>query len=215
MADKNSSKPNPNKPRWGEKYLKNPYRNFNFTVEWYDGGWKPFAGFTTVSGLSVEVKTETIEEGGANDVVHELPKQVEYSNVTLERGVTEVEKLSGWMQEVKAAIVGQGQQFRQGFKGSTTFGTGGNWKSVTKQVPSTQAPKRHVRIAVHDKAGPKGTPGRGWLLTNAFPVKWEAPDLDASSGDVATQSLELSYDTFSEAVDIEGAGGGSGGGGGG
>lgn len=194
-------------PIWGDQYTRSPYRQFKFQVERKEsGGWKEFAGFTKVSGMSVELKTKTYEEGGVNSHVHQLPDQVEYSNLTLERGVTDLGVLGEWMDEVKAATDGTGEQFRKSPSG-ITFGPGGDWKKVTHQIPKPQAPKRHVLVKLNYPANKKnkgsgggsaGNTGRSWLFANAFPVKFEAPDLDASSGDVATQTLELAFDSFTQ-----------------
>jgi phage tail-like protein len=43
--------------------------------------------FQKVSGLSAEVETETITEGGQNLYTQKLPKGVKYNNLVLERGM--------------------------------------------------------------------------------------------------------------------------------
>ena len=45
------------------------------------------AGFTEVSGLSVEIETETYIEGGENRLVHILPKNTKYEKILLKKGV--------------------------------------------------------------------------------------------------------------------------------
>ena len=42
--------------------------------------------FQEVSGLNVEVQTESYSEGGENRFVHKLPTRTQYSNLTLKRG---------------------------------------------------------------------------------------------------------------------------------
>jgi phage tail-like protein len=42
--------------------------------------------FQKVSGLSAEVTTTTVEEGGQNLYIHRLPKGITYNNLVLERG---------------------------------------------------------------------------------------------------------------------------------
>lgn len=43
--------------------------------------------FTEVSGLSVEMQTEEIEEGGANCYKHHVPKEYKYSQLTCKRAL--------------------------------------------------------------------------------------------------------------------------------
>lgn len=43
--------------------------------------------FSKVSGLSTEIETETLIEGGQNLYGHRLPKGVRYGNLVLERGM--------------------------------------------------------------------------------------------------------------------------------
>jgi phage tail-like protein len=39
--------------------------------------------------------------------------------------------------------------------------------------------------------GPNGKPVRTWAFADAFPVKWTGPNLNASSNQVATETLEI------------------------
>jgi phage tail-like protein len=43
--------------------------------------------FKEVSGLSVEMETENIREGGVNDFEHKLPKQIKQRNLVLKRAL--------------------------------------------------------------------------------------------------------------------------------
>jgi len=74
-----------------------PYRGFRFRVE-IDG--ITVAHFSEVSGLQVETETEPYEEGGVNDFVHQLPKRTKFQNITLKRGITDVDELWQWHQDV-------------------------------------------------------------------------------------------------------------------
>jgi phage tail-like protein len=48
--------------------------------------------FKEVSGLSTEFETETIVEGGNNDYVHVVPKNVKHGNLVLKRALKPVKK---------------------------------------------------------------------------------------------------------------------------
>lgn len=74
-----------------------PLMDFRFHVE-IDG--LLFAGFSEVSGLSVEIETDTYNEGGENDFVHILPKTVKYQNIVLKQGILYSDQMWIWMREV-------------------------------------------------------------------------------------------------------------------
>jgi phage tail-like protein len=55
---------------------------------------------------------------------------------------------------------------------------------------STQAKPIEVTVNV---VAPTGTPVRTFVLTEAFPVKWTGPTLNAGSNNVATETLEIAH----------------------
>ncbi len=77
--------------------LMDPYRNYQFLVE-FQG--LVIAGFSEVQGLQVETEFEEVKEGGVNDHLHKLPKITKYSNLVLKRGLTDVDTLWKWQQDV-------------------------------------------------------------------------------------------------------------------
>lgn len=63
---------------------------FHFQVVFMTAGVVPNmldVRFQKVSGLSSEVTTETVDEGGQNLFTHKLPNKISYGNLTLERGM--------------------------------------------------------------------------------------------------------------------------------
>lgn len=63
---------------------------FRFGVFFFAGGVTPNSldiRFQKVSGLSAEVKTQPLVEGGQNLYTHRLPTRVDYNNLILERGM--------------------------------------------------------------------------------------------------------------------------------
>lgn len=74
-----------------------PYRSFRFRIE-IDG--ITAARFSEISGLQVETETEPYEEGGVNDFVHQFPKRTKYQHITLKRGITDIDEMWRWHQEV-------------------------------------------------------------------------------------------------------------------
>ncbi len=74
-----------------------PYTSFRFRVE--------IAGITVaqvseVTGLQIETETELQEEGGVNDFEYQLPKRTKYQHITLKRGMTDLDELWSWYQDV-------------------------------------------------------------------------------------------------------------------
>jgi phage tail-like protein len=66
-----------------------PALGFRFGVFFFAGGLLPNPldiRFQRVSGLSAQISTTTVNEGGQNLYAHRLPTRVEYSNLILERG---------------------------------------------------------------------------------------------------------------------------------
>jgi phage tail-like protein len=62
------------------------------------------AEFSEVSGIQTETEVEPYEEGGVNDFVHQLPKRTKYQNLVLKRGITDIEEMWKWRQEVVSGI---------------------------------------------------------------------------------------------------------------
>ncbi len=64
-----------------------PPVGFHFAVRFGISDDENDTRFQSVSGLSVEYETETINEGGENRFVHEIPVRTSYSNLVLKRGM--------------------------------------------------------------------------------------------------------------------------------
>lgn len=80
-----------------------PYLSFNFFVE-IEG--LIVGGFSEVSGLQVETQVHDYQEGGQNEYVHRLPGPARYpSNLILKRGLTDIETLWSWHQDVVAGKI--------------------------------------------------------------------------------------------------------------
>jgi len=50
-----------------------------------------------------------------------------------------------------------------------------------------------LTVTVRDE---QGSDGWSWNLVNAYPVKWAVSDLDAASGQVATEAVEFAHHGF-------------------
>jgi phage tail-like protein len=58
----------------------------------------------------------------------------------------------------------------------------GNWQQVTIQL-----------------LGPAAVPVQSWQFMDAYPVKWTGPNLNASSNQIATETLEMVHKGFKKA----------------
>jgi phage tail-like protein len=65
-----------------------PPVGFHFLVEFEGlGSQEQDHQFQSVSGLSADIETEEIAEGGENRFKHKLPLKTKYPNLTLKRGI--------------------------------------------------------------------------------------------------------------------------------
>ena len=70
--------------------MSDPIIGMRFGVLFFAGGVLPNPldiRFQKVSGLSVEVETESVREGGQNLFTHKLPQGMKHNNLVLERGM--------------------------------------------------------------------------------------------------------------------------------
>lgn len=81
---------------------RDPYGSFRFHLE-IDS--VIVAGFSEVSGLTVETEVEERSEGGVNDHVHTFAKGTKSPRLGLKHGLTDSDALWRWHQEVAAGRI--------------------------------------------------------------------------------------------------------------
>jgi len=82
-----------------------PFTSFNFSVEinrGQDGGPLAAAEFSECDGLEMTMEVKTIREGGANDHPVRVSGPINYSNLTLKRGMTSNHDLWKWFEDSAA-----------------------------------------------------------------------------------------------------------------
>lgn len=131
-----------------------------------DVGGLTIGAFTEVSGLSVQIDTEELAEGGQNQYTHKLPGRMKWPNLVFKRGITDSDALFEWF----AKCSGDG----------LTAG-------------KNKLDRRDGHVELRDAAGKKV---RRWTFTKAYPVKWTGPRLAASSRDLAVEELEVCHCGF-------------------
>ena len=122
--------------------------------------------FKEVKGLRAEITVETLEEGGQNNFVHKLPGRLSWPNLVMRRGVTNSDNLFAWL--LKAS--------------------GDGFEGAGKKVERTT-----VAVTLVDEGGRRV---QAWELVEAFPVRWEGPQLAADANAVAMEELEIAHHGF-------------------
>lgn len=76
-----------------------PPVGFHFKVNFNLGESDADNRFQDVGGLSAEIATEELKEGGLNGFSYKLPTQAKYGNLTLKRGMLLDSKVVDWIKE--------------------------------------------------------------------------------------------------------------------
>jgi phage tail-like protein len=84
-----------------------PQTAFYFRVQFPDDQGIPDTSFQEISGISTEINTEKIEEGGENRFAHTVPKGTTHKNLVLKRGIVDLEsKLTTWVKDILEGDLG-------------------------------------------------------------------------------------------------------------
>jgi phage tail-like protein len=130
-----------------------------------------FGAFSDASGLSVGLQIEEYSEGGNNAGPLKFPKFGRTESVTFKRGVTPRTSLWDWHEQILS-----GSAPVQRKSGLVILFDRGNGSDM------------------RDSAGLARIPLAAWYIDNAFPTKVTAPTLNAASGAVAVESVELVHE---------------------
>jgi phage tail-like protein len=131
-----------------------PYAGYNFYVEW---NGIIHAGFQECTGLDSTQQAGEYREGTDPLTMRKIPGLVSYSNITLQRGITNNDELWKWRQSIMSGNV----------------------------------ERREISIVLLDDQAQEKI---RWNLTHCWPTGWNAPDFNATSDDVAIESLELAHE---------------------
>ena len=143
--------------------------NFLVTVAGVDGT----AAFSEVSGVEATVDVIEFRQGNSGSLAPvKIPGLVKHGNVTLKFGYTSNSAFKTWIQECVSETRGE--------------------------MPRSQVNIEMIDINGGAPQGVVDTPNTAgskvWLLTNAWVTKYTAPDLNASTSEVAIESVELAYE---------------------
>lgn len=141
--------------------------NFLVTVDEVSGT----AAFTEVSGIEATVDVIEFRQGNAHSLAPvKIPGLVKHGNVTLKFGYTLNSAFKTWIQECVSEV--RGEMPRSRVEIEMIDINGGAPQSLQENIGGT----------------------RVWVLTNAWVTKYTAPDLNASTSEVAIESVELAYE---------------------
>ena len=141
--------------------------NFLVTVDSVDGT----AAFSEVSGIEATVDVIEFRQGNAHSLSPvKIPGLVKHGNVTLKFGYTLDSTFKTWIQECVSET--RGEMPRSKVQIEMIDINGGAPNSAVESITGT----------------------RVWVLTNAWVTKYNAPDLNASTSEVAIESVELAYE---------------------
>ena len=145
-----------------------PYRKFKFLIFFGD---KLVAGVSKVSALTQSIEVTDWRSGGDNNIGHKLPGLAKHEPVTLERGLSADPEFVNWMNRVNV------YQAKGGVDGE-----------------SIAAFRQNLRLDFFNLTNSKVM---SIALFNAWPSKVTImPELDATSNDVAVETLEIQYEGF-------------------
>ena len=156
-------------PYQNQKQLKYPLTKMNFIVN--VDGVAGTAAFSEVTGIEASVDVIEFRQGNANSLAPvKIPGLVKHGNVTLKVGYTMDSTFKEWIRECVSEVRGAIPR-----------------ANVTIELIDTNAgAPDQIRETVEGD--------RIWVLTNAWVTKYNAPDLDAKTSDVAIESVELAYE---------------------
>ena len=125
--------------------------------------------FQEVNGLSVEIETEEVREGGENRFVYKFPKRAKYPNLVLKRGLLPGSGFINWFNSA------QDDYFK------------------ALKVPDSGFKPADIMITLLDEAGEAVAI---WNVIQAYPLKWTTSDFKATDNSVAIETIELAYQYF-------------------
>jgi phage tail-like protein len=124
--------------------------------------------FQSVSGLSIDLETEEIAEGGENRFKHKIPVKTKFPNLVLKRGMLLDSAVIDWC---KKALE--------------------NFEFEPIDITVSLLEKSSGGSTESDSV-----PIQSWNIVHAYPVKWTVSDFNAEENKYVIETLEISYNYF-------------------
>ncbi len=146
-----------------------PPTGFHFKVEFV--GVTGMSGdteqrFQEVSGLSYEIETEELKEGGENRFTYKLPKRAKYTNLVLKRGLLKGTAFLDWLNSAQS-----------------TFFMVALYEFKPADLMITLLDEADEAVAI-------------WNIVQAYPVKFSTSEFKASENAIVVETIELAYQYF-------------------
>ena len=146
--------------------------NFGVSVDGLDDGTMGIAAFNEVTGIDATVDVIEFRQGNSSSLAPvKIPGLVKHGNVTLKFGYTSSNVFKDWIKKCIA------EQRGENFRAKVTI----ELIDISNGSPNqfeTEASSGAIT----------------WTLTNAWVTKYNAPDLNASTSEVAIESVEIAYE---------------------
>ena len=152
----------------GSLYYPLTKMNFLVTVDSVNG----IAAFSEVTGVEATVDVIEFRQGNSNSLAPvKIPGLVKHGNVTLKFGYTRNNAFKDWLKDCVTERRSKDAR-----------------ANVTIELINIQesSPQQVVESTIDNTLT--------WQLTNAWVCKYTAPDLNASTSEVAIESVELAYE---------------------
>jgi phage tail-like protein len=132
--------------------------------------------FSEVSGINAEMETEEYREGGRNDAPLKFAKWGKHPSLVFKKGVTFTTDLWDWHRQV---LVGSRAPLRK--NGIIILSDRGG--SPASDVP--------LPIGLPELEKP---PVAVWFFANGLPERLQGPSLNAKTGEIAIETLEVVHE---------------------
>ena len=126
--------------------------------------------FQSVTGLSVDMQTETLKEGGENRFEHILPVRTKYNPLVLKRGLVKNSQMVKWCMDAML--------------------------NFDIRPMNLLVNLLHIQPSGGNKPLQNPAPLITWKVINAWPKKWSVSEFNAEQNSIAIESLELNYSYF-------------------
>ncbi len=149
----------------------NPPVGFYFKLGFTRVSAQTDATFQEASGISMELETREVAEGGENRFRYKLPEPGKYSNLVLKRGLVDKgSPLAIWCID-----------------------------TLTGALDKAISPKT-ITVSLLEANSSGGKPSMVWEFVNAYPVKWSISDLQLQNNMLVIESLEFAYNYFQQST---------------
>ena len=143
--------------------------NFLVTVDGISG----YAAFSEVTGVDASVDVIEFRQGNAGSLAPvKIPGLVKHGNITLKMGYTRAQAFKTWLQDCVF------ERRKEAIRHNVTI--------ELIDIVTKDSPQQTVESAADTTLT--------WVLKDAWVCKYTGPDLNASTSEVAIESVEIAYE---------------------